>query len=94
MILLSFSNFIVIQYELLIKQFNLFDNILIFALVFTGLYIPIVTIIGRFDFKHKKGGLKVEQTLIMHESPLYQRVFANQEKILEDLEELKKRKEK
>ena len=55
MFTMSFLNFIVIQWSLLISGFeplaNLFQNLLLFSIVFIGLYIPSAAIIGWVDIK-------------------------------------------
>ena len=53
--LVSFANFMVIQYRDLISYVAVlglvFQSLSIFALAFLVVYIPIMTIIGRWDFK-------------------------------------------
>ncbi len=55
MFTMSFLNFIVIQWTLLISGFpplaGLFRNLLLFSVVFIGLYIPTAAIIGWVDIK-------------------------------------------
>lgn len=53
--LLSFVNFIVIQYRLLIQKIpqlqSLFPSLLVFMAVFFAIYIPVCVLIGYFDYK-------------------------------------------
>lgn len=71
---MSFLNFIVIQWSLLISNFeplvNLFQSLLIFASVFFASYIPLSTIIGWIDFK--RGAVPVDQTITAETNPWFQ----------------------
>jgi uncharacterized protein YneF (UPF0154 family) len=73
---LTFINFILIAYRLLIEKIpmfqELFPNLSIFVLLFLGFYIPTAIIIG---FWHRKTQLKVETTLNMQENPVFAKMF-------------------
>ena len=53
--LLSFLNFIVIQYRLLIEQIpflrNMFSSLTVFTLLFIAVYVPTATLFGWLDYK-------------------------------------------
>jgi len=53
---LSFANFIVIQYRLLVEYVPVlqlvFSSLMAFAIVFFMVYIPLAVIIGYLDYKH------------------------------------------
>ena len=69
--LISFANFIVIQYRLLIEYVPLlrmvFVNLLAFAIVFFIVYIPLAVIIGWLDYR--KFAVPVDTALIAKASP-------------------------
>ena len=92
MMIITMWNFIVIQFELLIEEFlqkyGIFITILDFALIVFLSYFPVVALIGRYDYKHPTGAVKVEQNLMMEVSPIYQGIYKNQEEILENQEVL------
>ena len=73
---LTFINFILISYRLLIEKIPMFQelipNLSIFVLLFLGFYIPTAIIIG---FWHRKTQLKVETTLNMQENPVFAKMF-------------------
>ena len=91
MMILTMFNFIVIQYELFISQFGIFNSIWEFFLLILFTYFPIVSLIGRFDLKHVKGATKVEQNLLKEVSPIYQLIFSNHEYFKEKLEGIEKK---
>jgi len=66
---LTFANFITIQYKLLIDQIpylaGVFDNILIFAILFVLMYVPIGIVLG---YWHRKTQWKVEQDALFREN--------------------------
>jgi len=68
---LSFANFIVIQYRLLIQYVPvleiLFSNIIAFAIAFFLVYVPLAILIGRYDFR--KFAVPVESTIAAKASP-------------------------
>ena len=65
--IMTFANFITIQYALLIAKApilsSIFSNILIFAVVFIMIYFPLSMIIG---YWHRKNQLSVEQEAIFN----------------------------
>ena len=73
---LTFINFILIAYRLLIEKIpmfqDLFPNLSIFVLLFLGFYIPTAIIIG---FWHRKTQLKVETTLTMQQNPVFAKMI-------------------
>jgi len=80
--ILSFSNFVLIFYRLLVEQVEFLDNIFselwVFGLVFILLYIPIAVVIGLW---HRKTQVKIESDLIMFRQPFR----AIQTRVLMDL---------
>jgi len=73
---LTFINFILISYRLLIEKIPLFQDLIpslsIFILLFLSFYIPTAIIIG---FWHRKTQLKVETTLTMQQNPVFAKMF-------------------
>ena len=73
---LTFINFILIAYRLLIEKIplfqDLFPNLSIFVLLFLSFYIPAAITIG---FWHRKTQLKVETTLTMQQNPVFAKMF-------------------
>jgi len=73
---LSFANFILIFYRLLIEQIpelnEIFSSLWIFVVVFILLYIPIAIGIGAW---HRKTQLKIEADVSLKQSPLFCRVL-------------------
>ena len=67
---LTFINFILISYRLLIERVAAFKEIVpelwIFALMFIVIYIPAATLIG---FWHRRTQLRVETTLVQQQNP-------------------------
>jgi len=66
---MTFANFITIQYKLIIDQIpylaGIFDNIIIFALVFILAYVPLSIFLG---YWHRKSQWKVEQDALFREN--------------------------
>lgn len=66
---LTFANFITIQYKLLIDQIpylaGVFNNIILFAIVFVLMYVPIGIVLG---YWHRKTQWKVEQDALFREN--------------------------
>ena len=66
---LTFANFITIQYKLLIDQIpylaGVFNNIIFFAIVFVLMYVPIGIVLG---YWHRKTQWKVEQDALFREN--------------------------
>ncbi len=71
--ILSFANFIVIQYRLLVQYIPsmhvIFNSILVFTLAFFLAYIPLAVLIGWYDYK--KLAVPVDQTLAVKSSPYH-----------------------
>lgn len=69
--LISFANFIVIQYRLLVEHIPVlklvFANMLAFALAFFLTYIPLATIIGWLDYR--RFAVPVDTALVAKASP-------------------------
>ena len=74
--LLTFVNFVLISYRLLIEKIPIFQelipNLSMFVLLFLAFYIPAAIIIG---FWHRKTQLKVETTLTMQQNPVFAKMF-------------------
>ena len=68
---ISFMNFIVIQYRLLIEQIPMlsfiFSHLYLFAIMFVFVYIPISAIIGWIDYK--RGSVPVDQEIAAQVNP-------------------------
>lgn len=73
--LLTFTNFILISYRLLIEKVPFLENIVpdlwIFVLLFLLIYIPVSILIG---YWHRRTQLKVEYMLKSKEMPLYSKM--------------------
>ncbi len=69
--LLTFVNFILISYRLLIEKVPVFQKLVpelwIFALLFILIYLPAATLIG---FWHRRTQLRVENTLVQQQNPV------------------------
>jgi hypothetical protein len=69
--LLSFANFVVIQYRLLVQYIPalhiLFNSLLAFAISFFIIYVPLAILIGWLDYK--KYAVPVDSTLAAKSSP-------------------------
>lgn len=74
--ILTFVNFVLISYRLLIEKIPFLKGIVpelwIFVVVFLAFYIPSSIIIG---FWHRKTQLKVEQTLTLQQNPFIAKLF-------------------
>ena len=72
--IISFLNFIVIQYRLLIEKIPfleyLFQSLTAFALAFIAVYIPVAVIVGWLDVK--RGAVPVEGALLASVNPFSQ----------------------
>lgn len=68
---LTFINFILIAYRLLIEKVAIFKDLIpelwIFALLFILIYLPVATLIG---FWHRRTQLRVENTLVQQQNPV------------------------
>jgi len=69
--LMSFANFVVIQYRLLIENISfleaLFSSLTAFAATFFLVYLPVATVIGWFDYK--KFAVPVDATIAAQANP-------------------------
>ncbi len=76
--ILTFINFILISYRLLIEQIPLFKQLLpelwIFVVLFLVFYIPAAILIG---YWHRKTQLRVENTLSLQQNPFMAKMFRN-----------------
>ncbi len=74
--ILTFVNFILISYRLLIEKVTLFKELVpelwIFALLFILIYLPAATLIG---FWHRRTQLRVENTLVQQQNPVLARMI-------------------
>lgn len=73
---LTFINFILIAYRLLIERVSVFKEIVpelwIFALLFIVVYAPAAILIG---YWHRRTQLRVETTLIQQQNPILARMI-------------------
>jgi hypothetical protein len=73
---MSFVNFVLIFYRLLIEQIDflgdLFSNLWIFLIIFLALYIPTAVLIGNW---HRKTQMRIEHEQSMKQSPLMAKNF-------------------
>ena len=73
---LTFINFILISYRLLIEKIAFFKGIIpelwIFAVLFLVIYIPAAILIGVW---HRKTQLRVEATIVAQANPLLAKMF-------------------
>ena len=73
---MSFVNFVLIFYRLLIEQIDflgeLFSNLWIFLIIFLGVYIPAAILIGNW---HRKTQMRIEHEQSMKQSPLMAKNF-------------------
>ncbi len=69
--MLTFVNFILISYRLLIEKVSIFKELIpelwIFALLFIIIYIPAATLIGLW---HRRTQLRVETTIVNQQNPV------------------------
>ena len=98
---LTFVNFILISYRLLIEKITIFKELIpelwIFALIFISIYIPAAILIGVW---HRRTQLRVETTLVNQQNPVLAKMIrtlldvqtgkASQEEIKEFREMLQK----
>jgi len=73
---MSFANFILIFYRLLIEQIeflgDIFSSLWIFTLVFIILYVPVALLIG---FWHRRTQLRVETEMGIRYNPFFARII-------------------
>lgn len=94
---MSFANFVLIFYRLLIEQVEIladvFTSLWIFLIVFLLAYIPAALLIGLW---HRRTQMKVETTLTMRQNPLLAVYFRNLLDVIdgkaskEDIEEFRR----
>ncbi|MGC2680368.1 MAG: hypothetical protein WA323_00775, partial [Candidatus Nitrosopolaris sp.] len=69
--LMTFANFITIQYQLLLQRVpaihSLHINILIFSLIFVAMYVPVGMIIG---YWHRKNQFSVEAEALFNQNQI------------------------
>jgi len=74
--LLTFINFILISYRLLIEKIPAINKVIpelwIFVILFLGFYIPAAILIG---FWHRRTQLRVENTLSLQQNPFMAKMF-------------------
>jgi hypothetical protein len=74
--MLTFVNFILISYRLLIEKVSIFKELIpelwIFALLFIIIYIPAATLIGLW---HRRTQLRVETTIVNQQNPVLARMI-------------------
>ena len=74
--MLTFINFILITYRLLIEKITTFNELIpelwIFAALFIVCYVPAAILIG---FWHRKTQLRVETTLVQQQNPVLARMI-------------------
>jgi hypothetical protein len=74
--ILTFVNFILISYRLLIERVTIFKELIpelwIFGLLFIVSYIPAATLIG---FWHRRTQLRVETTIVNQQNPVLARMI-------------------
>jgi len=72
---LTFVNFILITYRLLIEKIPIFKELVpdlwIFALLFIIIYVPLAIIIGNW---HRRTQMRTETTLIQQQNPILARM--------------------
>lgn len=77
-LLLTFSNFVLIAYRLLVEKIPefqvIFPDLLTFMFAFLGFYIPLSILIG---YWHRKTQLKTETTMMMQQNPYFAKMFRN-----------------
>ena len=73
---MSFVNFVLIFYRLLIEQIDflgeLFSNLWIFLIIFLGVYIPAAILIGNW---HRKTQMRIEHEQSIKQNPLMAKNF-------------------
>ena len=73
---LTFMNFILISYRLLIEKIPFLNNLIpelwIFVIMFLGFYIPAAILIGIW---HRRTQLQVENTITLEQNPFFAKMF-------------------
>ena len=74
--LLTFVNFILISYRLLIEKIPFLNNLIpelwVFVIMFLGFYIPAAILIGVW---HRRTQLRAENTVMMEQNPFFAKMF-------------------
>ena len=74
--ILTFVNFILISYRLLIERIPFLEEIVpelwVFMVLFLAFYVPAAILIG---FWHRKTQLRVESTLVQQQNPMLAKLF-------------------
>jgi hypothetical protein len=74
--ILTFVNFILISYRLLIEKITIFKELIpelwIFAVMFIAFYLPAAVLIG---YWHRRTQLRVETTLVQQQNPVMAKMF-------------------
>ena len=74
--LLSFANFVLIFYRLLIERVDFLNEVVrdlwIFAVLFISIYIPVAVLVGAW---HRKTQIKVDADVGLLQSPLNAKIF-------------------
>ena len=74
--LLSFANFVLIFYRLLIERVDFLNDIVtdlwMFVVLFVGAYIPVAVLVGAW---HRKTQIKVDADVGLLQSPLNAKIF-------------------
>ena len=74
--LLTFVNFILISYRLLIEKIPFLNNLIpelwVFVIMFLGFYIPAAILIGVW---HRRTQLRVENTITLEQNPFFAKMF-------------------
>jgi len=76
--IISFSNFILIFYNLYLEKFGIKISLPQFILLFIFVYIPLATGIGAL---HRKKQLKIDQTQAWTQNPLFMKMYHDIEEI-------------
>jgi len=79
--LVSFANFVVIQYRLLIEAIPslkaIFSNMAIFIITFIAAYMPAAVLIGWWDYR--RGAVPTESALVAKASPYVRDMLITQQ---------------
>ncbi len=79
-------NIIIIWYQLFFQQFNIFENIYLFGILFVSLYIPMAVLVGSWDYKKAGGNFQTEQLLAKQRSPVLKELFDRLDRIEKKLD--------
>ena len=91
---MTFANFIVIQYRLLIERLpslqDILDNLWIFAIIFAVIYLPTAIGIGHW---HNKTQLRTETAILAERNPYVQMMLRELKGISKEVKELNRKLE-